>query len=138
MARAYIALDTVPDDAQRLADLREAGYGEPGIRIHSFYSGAYNPAPEDKDQLTYEEVGDLAASGLLADHEETLLLSDWQDIGVAVRLTRHSETAPLCVHAEFVVGRLLPEEAECALRIPVTAEKTSALVLIRGYNIRHR
>ena len=114
VARTYIALDTVPDDAQRLADLREAGYGEPGVRVRSFYSGAYSPAPEDIDQLTYEEVGDLAASGLLADHEETLLLSDWQDIGVAVKLTRHSETAPLCVHAEFVVGRQLPKEADCA------------------------
>lgn len=114
VARTYIALDTVPDDAQRLADLREAGYGKSEVRIRSFYSGAYSPAPEGKDQLTYEEVGDLAASGLLADHEETLLLSDWQDIGVAVRLTRHSESAPLCVHAEFIVGRQLPEEAECA------------------------
>ncbi|MYE54746.1 MAG: tetratricopeptide repeat protein [Chloroflexi bacterium] len=114
VARTYISLDTVPDDAQRLADLREAGYGKPGVRIRSFYSGAYSPAPEDTDQLTYEEVGGLAASGLLADHEETLLLSDWQDIGVAVRLTRHSETAPLCVHAEFVVGRQLPQEAERA------------------------
>ena len=112
--RTYIALDTVPDDAQRLADLREAGYGNSEVRIRSFYSGAYNPAPEDIDQVTYEEVGDLAASGLLADHEETLLFSDWQDIGVAVKLTRHSETAPLCVHAEFIVGRQLPEEAECA------------------------
>ncbi len=114
VARTYIALDTVPDDAQRLADLREAGYGKPRVRIRSFYSGAYSPAPEDIDQLTYEEVGDLAASGLLADHEETLLLSDWQDIGVAVKLARHSESAPLCVHAEFMVGRQLPEEAECA------------------------
>ena len=114
VARTYIALDKVPDDAQRLADLREAGYGTPGVEIRSFYSGAYNPVPEEIDQLTYEEVGDLAASGLLADHEGTLLLSDWQHIGVAVRLTRHSETAPLCVHAEFIVGRQLPEEAECA------------------------
>ncbi len=114
VARTYIALDTVPNDAQRLADLRESGYGKPRVRIRSFYSGAYSPAPEDIDQLTYEEVGDLAASGLLADHEETLLLSDWQDIGVAVKLTRHSESAPLCVHAEFVVGRQLPEKADCA------------------------
>ncbi len=108
VARTYIALDTVPDDAQRLADLREAGYGKHGVGIRSFYSGAYSPAPKDIDQLTYEEVGELAASGLLADHEETLLLSEWQDIGVAVRLTRHSETAPLCVHVEFVVGRQMP------------------------------
>ena len=112
VARMYIALDTVPDDAQRLADLREAEYGEPGVSIRSFYSGAYSPVPEDIDQLTYKEVGELAASGLLADHEETLLLSDWQDIGVAVKLTRHSETSPLCVHAEFIVGRQLPEDAE--------------------------
>ena len=30
LARAYIDLDTAPDDAQRLADLQEAGYGDPG------------------------------------------------------------------------------------------------------------
>ena len=114
VARTYNALDTVPDDDQRLSDLREAGYGKPGVSIRSFYSGAYSPAPEGIDQLTYEEVGELAASGLLADHEDILLLPDWQDIGVAVRLTRHSETAPLCVHAEFIVGRQLPQEAECA------------------------
>ena len=109
MARTYIALDTAPDDAQRLTDLHEIGYGEPGARVQSFYNGAYNPVPEDIDQLTYEEMGNLAASSLLADHEEALLLSDWQDIGVAVRLTRHSESAPLCVYAEFILGRQLAE-----------------------------
>ena len=109
LARTYMALDTAPDDAQRLADLQEAGYGEPSVTIQSFYNGAYSPVPEDIDQLTYEEMGNLAASGLLADHQEVMLLPDWQDIGVAVRLTRHSETAPLCVHAEFILGRQLAE-----------------------------
>lgn len=52
VARAYIALDTVPNNALRLADLRETGYGKPGVRIRSFYSGAYSPVPEDIDQLT--------------------------------------------------------------------------------------
>ena len=51
MARTYIALDTVPDDAQRLADLREAGYGKPDVGIRSFYSGAYSPAPKTKTNL---------------------------------------------------------------------------------------
>ena len=76
----------------------------PGAMVRSFYNGAYSPVPEDIDQLTYEEMGNLAASSLLAEHKEALLHSDWQDIGVAVRLTRHSESAPLCVHAEFILG----------------------------------
>ncbi len=114
LARTYMALDTAPDDAQRLADLQDAGYGEPSVTVRSFYNGAYSPVPEDIDQLTYEEMGTLAASGLLADHEEALQLPDWQDIGVAVRLIRHSEIAPLCVHAEFVVGRRQTKDVECA------------------------
>ncbi len=109
LARTYIALDTAPGDDQRHADLQEAGYGDTSARIRSFYSGAYSPVPEDSDQLTYDEMGILAASGLLDDHEEALLRPDWQDIGVAVRLTRHSEFAPLCVHAEFILGRQLAE-----------------------------
>ncbi len=109
LARTYIALETAPDDSQRLTDLQEAGYGEPGVRIRSFYNGAYSPVPEDIDQLTYEEMGNLAASGLLADHQEVMLLPDWQDIGVVVRLTRHSESAPLCVYAEIILGRQLAE-----------------------------
>ena len=109
LARAYIALDTAPDDTQRYADLQEAGYGEPGVGIRSFYNGAYNPVLQDMDQLTYEEMGNLAASGLLADHQEVMLLPDWQDIGVVVRLTRHSESAPLCVYAEIILGRQLAE-----------------------------
>ena len=109
LARAYIALDTAPDDAQRLADLQDVGYGEPEVRLRSFYNGAYSPVPEDIDQLTYEEMGNLAASSLLADHQEVILLPDWQDIGVAVRLTRHSKSAPLCVYAEIILGRQLAE-----------------------------
>ena len=116
IVRNYILTDDYPDDDQRNRDVLESGYAVnanslQGIVVRHGYSGAYVSIPEGVNLPTYENMGRLAASGLIRDHRDALLRSDWQHIGIVARLVTHP-TYGRSVQAEAITAWRLPEGEE--------------------------
>ena len=133
LARNYISMDESPVPDQRNRDIWQSGYVGPETLVRHAYGGAYCPIPEgigivlteNYAGITYEEMGNLAATGLLADYEETLLRSDWQHIGIAARLVMNS-TYGRSVQVEYVVAWQLPEGAERPAHFPPPIDEPKA------------
>ena len=124
MTRKYIAMNAVPDQNLLDKDIQEAGYAEPGSVVRQSYGGAYSSTPVNMDELTYKDAGERAASALLEDYSETLLRSDWHDIGIAIRFVAHSDSRFLRrVQAEFVIAWQLPEGTERPDHFPPPLDK---------------
>lgn len=117
LVRNYILMDESPDLEQFNRDMWESGYARPGILVRQGYGSSYRPTHRGVDALTYEDMGNLAAAGLLADNEEIVLRSDWQHIGIAARVVTHPIHGT-CVHAEFVIAWQLPEGTERPAHFP--------------------
>ena len=132
LARNYISMDESPDLDQRNRNIWESGYAGPETVVRHAYGGGYCPIPEDMSVvlaenyagITYEEMGKLSTTGILADYEETLLRSDWQDIGIAARFVTHP-TYGASVQAEFVIAWQLPEGTERPAHFPPPPNATT-------------
>lgn len=114
IARNYILMNESPSDDQFNRDMQESGYADnalSGSVVRHGYSGAYAAIPEGLDVPNYEDMGKLAASSILNDHSDNLLRSDWQHVGIAVRLV-NNPTHGRSVQAEVITAWQLPQGAE--------------------------
>lgn len=115
LARRYISNDHSLEMDKLENDMVQSGYAPEGFRIRFAYNGAFCPIPEDTDaySLTYEQLGNLAASGLLREHKDDLVRIDWQDIGISIRVVSSAPGIPgPAVQAEFVIGWRIPADNE--------------------------
>lgn len=115
LARKYIKIEREPEEmsAEVSEDIFQSGYAPDGYRLRFAYNGAFCPIPEDMPNLTYEQLGSLAAEGLLRKEKEILTRLDWQDIGVSIKIVSSAPGIPMpAVQAEFLVAWRLPADAE--------------------------
>ena len=127
LARKYISMDEEPDAGQLKRDMRESGYAGNALQgpsVRHGYSGAYESIPEGVNVPNYENMGKLAASGLIRDHHDSLLRSDWQHIGIAVRLVMNP-TYGRSVQAEVITAWQLPEGSERPAHFPTPPDATT-------------
>ena len=127
IVRKYISMEKEPDADQFDRDMRESGYAGnavSGMVVRQGYSGAYASIPEGIDVHTYEDTGKLAASGLIRDHRDNLLRSDWQHVGIATRLVNHP-THGRSVQAEIITAWQLPESLERPDHFPPPLDATT-------------
>ena len=127
IARNYILMDDYPIRGQFSRDITESGYADntfQGTLVRHGYSGAYESIPEGVNVPNYEDMGKLAASGLIRDHRDSLLRSDWQHIGIATRLV-NNPTHGRSVQAEIITAWQLPEGLERPDHFPPPPDATT-------------
>lgn len=134
MARKYRPMADISDDETLREDITQFGYLGPGWRVRYYFNGAHSPllrdvlpeafALEETNILMVEhdKIGELAASALLADHQDILLRSDWQDIAVTTSVS--GTTGKENVQAEFLIAWKIPEDAERPSHFPPELENS--------------
>ena len=123
LTRKYIEIEREPEEMsdEVSEDILQSGYVPDGFRVRLAHNGAFCPIPEDMDanNLTYEQLGNLAAEGILRKEKETLLRPDWQDIGVAIRIVSFAPGIPMpAVQAEFLIAWRIPADSERPAHFP--------------------
>ena len=121
LARRYLAMDTEPDRNLLSKDIEECGYTDGMSRFRSDYSGVYAPLPSDRGRLSLDEVARLVADEYLKTRRESLMRSDWQHVGFAVKLEPARPpmaSAVPSVMSEYVVAWRLPPGAERPAHFP--------------------
>ena len=113
MARKYKPMLKMPDDNLRQKDLMEYGYLTPGFTARHLFSGSVRTF-ENEDQLgaselSYADLGNMAATALLSDHSGVMMRSDWQDIAVTTTMSGAEDSRGIRVEAEFLIGWRLRE-----------------------------
>ena len=127
LAREYLEMDTEPDRNRMLRDIEQCDYAEPKSRIRLDHGGIYAPLPSGN--LTLYEMARLVADEFLRTRRDTLLRSDWQHIGFAVRLDPVMPPIPPTVPSimsEYVIAWRLPPGVERPAHFPRSAEQSIA------------
>lgn len=141
MARKYRPMAEIPDDDTLREDITRYGYLGPGWRARWYFNGAHSPllrdvlpeafALEETSPYTlllrHDKTGELAASALLADHQDILLRSDWQDIAVTTRISGSQGEEK--VQAEFLIAWKIPHDAERPSHFPPEPENSREVPL---------
>ena len=113
IARKYHPMLKMPDENMRQQDLIECRYLTPGSRARHLFSGSVSPflseVRPDAEELSYADVGNIAATALLSDHNGVLLRTDWQDIAVTTTLSSEEDSRGPRVEAEFLIAWRLSE-----------------------------
>lgn len=136
MARKYRPMAEIPDDDTLREDITQYAYLSPGWRARWYFNGAYSPLLRDVLPeafalqetspyalvLRHNEMGELAASALLTDHQDILLRSDWQDIAVTTSISGSQEDEK--VQAEFLIAWKIPHDAERPSHFPPEPEQS--------------
>ena len=120
MARKYIGLPTADEAGNSLLqDVQDYGYLTEGLRARIHYNGVYTKlSASGETPILEEEVADALALELLNQAGPTLVRSDWQDIGIATAIRNYPELGGLAANAEFVIGWLIPFDAERPAHFP--------------------
>ncbi len=131
LARKYIKIEREPEEmsAEVSEDILQSGYAPNGFRLRFAYNGAFCPIPEDMDMqnLTYEQLGNLAAEGLLRKEKETLIRPDWRDIGVSIGIVRSAPGIPMpAVQAEVMLAWRIPADSERPAHFPSPIDESKA------------
>lgn len=118
IVRNYLAMKEVPAPGQLGRDLTRFSYTDGGGEIRGAAShGGVNPMQipylADTERVSSEDIVAALTAGLLEDYGNSLLNSDFQDIGVAIAVGRGpGEGLELAdgywARAEFVVGYRFP------------------------------
>lgn len=127
LARDYLPMDSHPEVSRIMDDLEGCGYRAPGFTTRWAYGGGYAPVPMGDGPIHVRDMAKLVANELLKTDGERLLRSDWQHIGVAVRvepiLPPEDPIVP-SFQAEYLVGWRLPEGDERPEHFPPPIEDT--------------
>ena len=114
LARSYLAMDTEPDWNRISRDIEQCDYVEGMSRFRCDHRGVYAPLPDDRDALSLHELARLVADELLRTRGESLMRSDWQHIGFAVKLEPvlpPMASAVPSIISEYVIAWRLPRGA---------------------------
>ena len=136
MARSYRPLADIPDEDTLREDIVNFGYLSSGWRVRHGFNGAHSQllrevspeifaleeASSDILLLRHDRIGELAASALLADHQDILLRTDWQDIAVTTSISGSKGNEK--VQAEFLIAWKLPYDAERPSHFPPELEQS--------------
>ena len=115
LARNYLAMDTEPDSNSLWSDISQCDYAEPKTRVRIDHGGVYAPLPDNVYRFSISEVARLVADEYIRNRRESLLRSDWQHIGFAVRLDPVMPPTPPTVPSimsEYVIAWRLPPDVE--------------------------
>ena len=127
LARNYLAMNTEPDSNRLWSDISQCDYAEPTSRIRIDHGGVYAPLPDNVDSFSISEVARLVADEYFRNRRESLLRSDWQHIGFAVRLEPVRPPMPPTVPSimsEYVIAWQLPPGAERPAHFPPAADQS--------------
>ena len=120
LAREYLVMDTEPEMSQVMRDIERSDYIEGSARARAGYGGVYAALPMGREVRAFE-VARLVADEFIKARGESLLRSDWQHVGFAVKrepvLPPHAPTVP-SVMAEYVIAWRLPPGLERPAHFP--------------------
>ena len=121
LARDYVAMNNEPDRSRLSIDIEQSSYVEGMSRFRSSYGRTFIPFPVDQDEISNYQLARLVADEVLKTAEESLLRSDWHDVGFAVKLEpvrTSTDSADLSIVTDCILAWRLPENTERPAHFP--------------------